>query len=108
MRNISSMILPPAIISFVSVIPFISLELINRQNFNGNFPTVLFSFLWLLSLVFILVLMPVLNEVRAGKKSTNSFAGILLRVAILIFIAWLWGSVIIDQMPCFLGVPNCD
>jgi hypothetical protein len=32
----------------------------------------------------------------------------LLSAAALIIIAWLWGSVILDQMPCFLGVPKCD
>jgi hypothetical protein len=30
------------------------------------------------------------------------------RYAALIFIAWLWGSAILDQLPCFLGVPACD
>jgi hypothetical protein len=23
-------------------------------------------------------------------------------------IAWLWISIVLDRMPCFLGVPNCD
>ena len=22
--------------------------------------------------------------------------------------AWLWIGILMDQMPCFLGVPNCD
>jgi hypothetical protein len=33
---------------------------------------------------------------------------LLLRVAFLALIAWMWGGILIDQMPCFLGVPNCD
>jgi hypothetical protein len=32
----------------------------------------------------------------------------LLSAAALIFIAGLWGSIILDQMPCFLGVLYCD
>jgi len=27
---------------------------------------------------------------------------------VLILIAWLWAGALVDQMPCFLGVPNCD
>jgi hypothetical protein len=26
----------------------------------------------------------------------------------LILLAWLWVGLIHDQMPCFLGVPNCN
>jgi hypothetical protein len=33
---------------------------------------------------------------------------VLPRIATLIFIAWMWVAVVLDQMPCFLGVPNCD
>jgi hypothetical protein len=32
----------------------------------------------------------------------------LLRVVFLAFIARMWIGILIDQMPCFLGVPNCD
>jgi hypothetical protein len=29
-------------------------------------------------------------------------------VVFMALIAWEWGVIIVDQMPCFLGVPNCD
>jgi hypothetical protein len=32
----------------------------------------------------------------------------LLGIAILGFIAYAWAGLVLDQMPCFLGVPNCD
>ena len=32
----------------------------------------------------------------------------ILAVAGPLFIAWLRVSIVVDQMPCFLGVPNCD
>jgi hypothetical protein len=28
--------------------------------------------------------------------------------ALLILIALAWSGIVADQMPCFLGVPNCD
>jgi hypothetical protein len=33
---------------------------------------------------------------------------LLLSVLLLFIIAWLWITIIIDQMPCFVGVENCD
>jgi hypothetical protein len=33
---------------------------------------------------------------------------VVLKVGALIFIAWMWVSTVIDQVPCFMGVPNCD
>ena len=33
---------------------------------------------------------------------------LLFRVAFLALIAIIWAGILIDQLPCFLGVPNCD
>jgi ABC-type amino acid transport system permease subunit len=84
------------------------LELINRRSFHEGFPIVLFGLLWLLPVAFILILMPIVRNVRAGNRIMVNPISLLLRVAFLILIAWLWGGIILDQMPCFLGVPNCD
>jgi hypothetical protein len=32
----------------------------------------------------------------------------LLRVGFSALILMMWAGIIIDQLPCFLGVPNCD
>ena len=98
----------PAIISSVLVLPFITLELINRRSLPQGFPVVLFVVMWLLPLAFILTLMPILRNLRAEKRSMTNPLSLLPRVGLLIFIAWFWVSLILDQMPCFLGVPNCD
>jgi uncharacterized membrane protein len=85
-----------------------SLELINRRSFHEDFPIPLFGILWLLPVTFILILMPIVRNVRAGNRIRVNPISLLLRVAFLILIAWLWVGIILDQMPCFLGVPNCD
>lgn len=87
MRNISTAIITPAIISLVLVLPFISLEWINRRNLPGDFPVVLFGLLWLLAVIFILLLMPIVRDVRVGAKIKLSPIN-LLRVVFLILIAW--------------------
>lgn len=98
----------PALISSFLVLPFIALELINRRSLPEGFPVVLFVSMWLLPLSFILILMPILRNLRAEKRSKTNLLSLIPRVVLLIFIAWFWVGLVLDQMPCFLGVPNCD
>jgi hypothetical protein len=98
----------PAIISFVLVLPFIILEWVNRQHFHEGFPILLFGFLWLLSTAFMAILMPIVRNVRAGNNILANPLFLLFSFVFLLSIAWEWSALVIDQMPCFLGVPNCD
>jgi len=108
MKNILTNLRSPAIISFILVIPFMILELVNRRNFHEGFPIPLFGFMWLLPILFIITIMPIVRNIRAGNSIIANPISLLLRVVFLVFIAWMWVGILIDQMPCFLGVPNCD
>ena len=68
MKNITTNLRLPAIISTIVVLPFILLELVNRRNFNEGFPIPLFGFMWLLPMIFILTGMPILRNLRAGNS----------------------------------------
>lgn len=98
----------PAIISLLVVLPFIILELINMNTLRHGFPFALFAFMWLLSFSFILVLRPIPRQLRTENRSMADHLTLITRVGLLIFISWVWISLTVDQMPCFLGVPNCD
>jgi len=98
----------PVIFSSLLVLPFVALEIINRRSFHEGFPYVLFGILWLLPIAFFAVLLPIVQDVRTRNKLFAKPAVLLLKVALLGIIAIIWGSVILDQLPCFLGVPNCD
>lgn len=98
----------PVIISLILVLPFISLELTNRRNFHEDFPISLFVILWLLPMAATLILMPIVRNMQAKNRVKTDPIGLLLRVAFLIPIVWLWVGIILDQMPCFLGVQYCD
>lgn len=98
----------PAIISLILVVPFMIMEAVNRRNFDEGFPIPLFVIMWVLPIIFIVTLMPIVRSVRAGNSFIASPVNLLIRVVILVFIAWMWTGILIDQMPCFLGVPNCD
>jgi hypothetical protein len=97
-----------AIISFIIVLPLAILEGVNntitRENVSGLI--LLFGVMWLLPTAFIVILMSMMR--KAGNTHMSKPMILLLRVASLVLIAtvWVWG--IIDQLPCFLGVPNCD
>lgn len=96
------------LISAALVTPFVVLELINHRTFHEGFPYALFAFMWLHSLVIVLLLTPALRRLRAEKSfralGLGHWTGVLLGV-VLVFV---YVNVVIDQLPCFLGVPNCD
>ena len=85
-----------------------ALELVNKRGFNEGFPFVLFGILWLLPVAFFAVLLPIAQDARAGKGIFAKPVQLLLKVALLALTAIIWGSIVLDQLPCFLGVPNCD
>lgn len=94
--------------SFVLVLPFAIMEAANTTLTRQNVPgvIVLFGLLWLLAAVFLAVLIPAVRNVRSGSVANP--LRLLLAVAALLVVASIWGSIVADQMPCFMGVPNCD
>lgn len=110
MKNIASNPKAAAVISFFLVLPFALLDLLfnplRRQNVLDL--VVLFGLLWLLPMVFIVILAPIVQAVRAGNNILTNPVTLLLRVAFLFLVAWMWAVAMIDQLPCFIGVPNCD
>ena len=108
MKNIFTAFGSPAIIGLLFVIPFMIMEAVNTQNFNAIFNIPLFGIMWLLPTIFIVILLPIVGNVRAGNSLMARPIRLLLSGVFLVLIAWMWASLLIDQMPCFLGVPNCD
>jgi hypothetical protein len=96
------------VISTLLVLPLMVLELVNRGAYQEGFPTPLFGVLWLLPMVFIVVLAPVVQRMRTGESLLAHPTSLILRVIILAVITWLWITILADQMPCFMGVQNCD
>ncbi len=64
--------------------------------------------LLLLPLGFIISLVPIVRNARAGYGFTANPVNLLIAVALFIFIAILVITFVIDQYPCWIGVPNCD
>ena len=99
-----------AIISSLLVLPFAILEALHTTVTTNNAPglLVLFGFLWLLPAAFLVILLPLVRAVRAGTRVTTDLGSIVFRVGLLTLIGTMWGGILLDQLPCFLGYPNCD
>jgi hypothetical protein len=62
-----------ALIGFLLVLPFIIMEVVNRRNFNEDFPFTLFFALWINTFAFSLILLPIALSKRVNKLgNTNS------------------------------------
>ena len=110
MKRLVTTLRTPAIVGFLLMLPFLALELIFNPVAKQAVPglTVLFGLLWLFPLLFVLLLMPIIHSVRAGGRVMGRPWQLLLRVAVLVVVAMVWGGILADQLPCFVGVPNCD
>lgn len=108
MQNILTNLRWPTIISFLLIMPFMILEVVNRRSFKEGFPIPLFVMMWLLPMLFLLIGMPVVRNIRAGNSLLANPVILLIRVVFMAFLLCMWSGILIDQMPCFLGVPNCD
>jgi hypothetical protein len=90
------------------VLPFMILEWVNRREFHEEFPLALFGILWLLPFIFIAILLPLVKDICTGARLLANPVMLLLRVGILTLVTVLWVGTVIDQLPCFLGIPFCD
>jgi hypothetical protein len=57
---------------------------------------------------FIINLLPILRSVRSGGSIAAHPVNLIFAILTLADILWVFGSMILDQYPCWIGVPNCD
>ena len=108
MKNILTNLGSSTITSFLLLIPFMILEWATRSDApRTNASMMLWVILWLLSMMFLVILIPVVRNVRAGNILMANSVSLLPRVVFLVVLAWMWVALIIDQMPCFLGGSGC-
>ena len=102
MRRNLTLLRAPTIIATLLVLPLVALELVNRRSIGEPFPFPLFVILWVLPFIFMLTLLSLLRTPRSLSLI------LLARIGVLVFVAAVWVFALVDQFPCFLGVPNCD
>jgi hypothetical protein len=92
------------------VAPLAVLEVRNQgiQAMQGVDNVVLFGLLWLAPAAVVLLASPVVRAVRSGAAVLDRPLPLLARLVLLMLVTFVWLSLVADQLPCFMGVPNCD
>ncbi|MEO5888463.1 MAG: hypothetical protein ABIQ77_12460, partial [Anaerolineales bacterium] len=67
MQTILKTIGSPALISFLLILPFTVMEVVNRRNFNEDFPIMLFFGIWFILFAISLILLPIVRARRTGN-----------------------------------------
>lgn len=107
MNTILANVKMPALISSAVVFPFFLIAIMNRKNMPEAFPYFLFGTLWTVMLIFVLIMRSIINSYNSGALHISTVS-LVARTAFLIILGSFWISIVIDQMPCFLGGTNCD
>lgn len=92
----------------ILVAPFIVLELLSRRTFHEAFPLLLFTFMSVHALSIGLLLTPPLLRLQANRNLRTLRMGYWVLLLLAVFLGYVYVNVVIDQLPCFLGVPICD
>ncbi|MCC7367506.1 MAG: hypothetical protein IT306_03735 [Chloroflexi bacterium] len=80
---------------------------------DGDQPNTLgFAFmigsLILLPMAFLLNLSPMLRRIGPDKRRALYPLNLIVGAVILVYLSQTWGALIVDQIACRSGVPNCD
>lgn len=69
---------------------------------------VLLSALFLLPVGLVISVVPLVRDTQSGRGLVSSPINLFVGVVLFIFTATLVVHFVIDQYPCWMGVPNCD
>jgi hypothetical protein len=108
--NTTMTLSPGAFAGLLLTLPFALLELWHRGSGPGslgNFPFPLFVLMWVLPMFAVNAVAPIVRGATRSSVLARP-AGLVLRLAGAAVSATLWALVVQDQLPCFMGVPNCD
>jgi hypothetical protein len=102
MRTMLKTIGSPAFLSLLLILPFMIMEVVNRRNFNEDFPFMLFFLLWFNLFAISLILLPIVRARWTGKHDmanpvptqgntllTNSKSALMISVVLILSIVIL-------------------
>jgi hypothetical protein len=68
MQTILKTLGSPVLVSLLLIFPFMTMEVVNRRNFNEDFPFMLFFVLWLNLFAISFILLPIVRAGRTGNR----------------------------------------
>ena len=96
------------LLGLLCVLPFVVMEIVNLGSIPDPFPYHIFLYLWLMFTLFFMSLFSILRLARSKVNRQERVPAFLLNSLVLIYTGISIVYLLVDQMPCFLGVPNCD
>lgn len=97
------------LIGFLITLPFMFMEFATSSNLpRSNFPIQLFIFMWIIASIFLLLINSTLETIQ-GKNYQKKKNYLIITIKIIFggILAYIWITIIIDQIPCFLGATGC-
>lgn len=101
-------ILLPLLLGLLAMLPFMIMEVVNLGRIPDPFPFAIFLYLWLMFALLIMSLSAILHLAKSKLNRKERFPALLLNALVIVFCAISIITLLVDQMPCFLGLPNCD
>ena len=95
-----------AIISTMIIIPLALLKFNADASLDGVDSLVLLGFLWAIAFGVNWLLCLIYN--RSQFEILSRSVVLVLFVFLVLALALVWVGIVADQMPCFIGKPNCD
>lgn len=97
-----------AVAGLVVTMLLMVLQWVNMRDFRTDFPLAVSVPLWVFAAAFLTITGAVLRQARTPGKTMAGKMWSAAGIGLAIVIAMVWIGFVADQMPCFLGVPNCD
>jgi len=101
-------LLTPILLGFLCVLPFAVMEIVNLGRIPDPFPYAIFLYLWLMFALFLICLFAIVRLAKSRVSKQERLPALLLNALVLLFTVMSIVYLLADQMPCFLGMPNCD
>jgi len=98
----------PVLLGLLCVLPFAVMEIVNLGRIPDPFPYAIFLYLWLMFALFLICLFAIIRLAKSRVNKQERLPALLLNALVLLFTVMSIVYLLADQMPCFLGVPNCD
>ncbi len=98
----------PVLLGLLCVLPFAVMEIVNLGRIPDPFPYAIFLYLWLMFALFLICLFAIVRLAKSRVSKQERLPALLLNALVLLFTVMSIVYLLADQMPCFLGVPNCD
>jgi len=98
----------PILLGLLCVLPFAVMEIVNLGRIPDPFPYAIFLYLWLMFALFLICLFAIVRLAKSRVSKQERLPALLLNALVLLFTVMSIVYLLADQMPCFLGLPNCD